>query len=127
MHATPAARGSANAARMDLKGMPEGNRPARGAARQAPVRLATQSKGEQGWVLEAQLLRGTIRAIRSNPYDPRSPSTEGPALRRRHLLTPLFVGSYIRRLYGCPPVVTTCTFCGRANDPASRFCVDCGK
>jgi pSer/pThr/pTyr-binding forkhead associated (FHA) protein len=23
--------------------------------------------------------------------------------------------------------VTDCTFCGRANDPASRFCVDCGK
>ncbi|NUO93132.1 MAG: hypothetical protein HOQ14_01435, partial [Gemmatimonadaceae bacterium] len=23
--------------------------------------------------------------------------------------------------------MTACTFCGRANDPASRFCVDCGK
>src|SRR3954469_3403413 len=33
--------------------------------------------------------------------------------------------------YGCVPAggprVTSCAFCGRENEPESRFCIDCGK
>src|SRR4051812_38473278 len=35
----------------------------------------------EGWVHGAQLLRRTIRAIRLDPYHPRSPSSVEPALR----------------------------------------------
>ena len=39
---------------------------------------------------------------------------------------------YIRALWMCPPPrglirVTSCAFCGRENEPDSRFCIDCGK
>jgi pSer/pThr/pTyr-binding forkhead associated (FHA) protein/uncharacterized OB-fold protein len=46
-------------------------------------------------------------------------------------LTPLFRRPYIRASNGHTLLAVTptvsCAFCGRENDPASRFCIDCGK